>query len=290
MPPTAGPKPTNLTLYSYFRSSSSWRVRICLNLKSIPHKTHAIHLVKGEQVADVYKEDVNLMGQVPALEYYWLGEKKVLTQSLAIIQFLEMAFPSDEDGNSNPSLLSSDLSERAWCLSFSEVINSGIQPLQNLNTCKTITAESGGALNGRQYGKSMMEVGLKSLEGMVLKKWGLKTFAPLTVEPPASLQPAELYSPQSYHCLGIGPTQKSTIADACLIPQLYNARRFEVDLSPYPCLQAIEKTCLEEEAFLLSSPDYQEDCDVFPGTVNGGPEKRGGGGKGEEPVPKKSKH
>lgn len=255
--------PTDLTLYSYWRSSSSWRVRICLALKSIPYKTVPIHLVKGEQVADQYLDAVNKMGQVPALAFTLDGKRHIVTQSLAIIDFLERAFPGVDDSTS--LFRSGDIEAHAFALSFSEIINSGIQPLQNLDTCTQITKGSGGSMNGRVFGKAMIEKGLASLEKLVSDRWlhssGFDVSCPSNTETAKSkffvlgVSPLSLESPSP-----LGPS----IADACLIPQLYNARRFDVDVSKYPCLLLIESHCVKERAFVEASPDKQPDAELPP--------------------------
>ena len=249
--------PTNLTLYSYFRSSSSWRVRVCLALKSLDYETVPIHLVKGEQVASSYRDNVNSLAQVPALAYTLNGSRHTVTQSLAIISFLELAFPDNGDGSTSLFRLN-DISAHVFSLSVAEVVNSGIQPLQNLATCSALTSLSGGALQGRAYGKQMIERGLSSLEEMVRKRWldvG-HVSSPTSPPPPGS----RCYVLGVSSAAGPGPT----VGDACLIPQLYNARRFDVDCSPYPTLLLIEKTCLGERAFVEASPERQPDFEAPP--------------------------
>jgi len=250
---TTAKPPTNLALYTYYRSSSSWRVRICLAIKGLSYESNPIHLVKAEQRADSYVKDVNGMKQVPALSYTYNGKKHIATQSMAIINFLEQAFPPNL-GNSD-TLYRKDVEGNAFSFSVAEIINSGIQPLQNLYTCQKISKDSDGALIGRAFGKDCIIDGLQTLEAMVLDRWAARG---------DEMYVNSEFPTAKFYVLGVDTGDADecgpTIGDACLIPQLYNARRFDVDLTPYKCLLKIEESCLKHEAFIEAQPDMQEDC------------------------------
>lgn len=229
-----------VVLKSYWRSSCSWRVRIALAHHGVDYKTDAVHLVKGAQVEPEYLEKSNALGQVPALEVTDAdGARHVLTQSLAIIDFLDAAYGSkggasalvpSADGTAEGALL------RARALQIAEVINAGTQPLQNLKVLKDVKVAldaSGAEVDGRGFAKSKIEAGLVALEKLVAAS-------------------------DSRFAAG----NVVTIADACLIPQLYNARRFEVDLSAFPNLLRVEEACAELPAFKAAHPNVQPDSEA----------------------------
>lgn len=203
-----------LKLYHYWRSSASWRVRWALNLKKIPHELIHVSIINGESQSETHLKR-NPFGQVPVLEY----EGKFLSESLAIIQFLEQLFPAS-------SLLPQDpfLKARAWQLA--EVINAGTQPIQNLGVMKKVTDDEAKRKEWAQY---WIARGLKSYE-----TW-LKGLAGK---------------------FSVG--DQVTVADLCLIPQVYNAKRFEVDLKPFPTIQRIYDHALTTEACAQAEPSRYE--------------------------------
>jgi glutathione S-transferase len=214
------------------------------------------------------------------------GNRHIVTQSLAIIDFLERAFPGV--GDSTSLFRSGDIEAQAFALSFSEIINSGIQPLQNLDTCSQISKGSGGSMNGRAFGKTMIEKGLSSLEKLVFDRWlssGFDISSHSSTETNSNL----------FFVLGVSSSAfpspfGPSIADACLIPQLYNARRFEVDVSKYPCLLLIESHCTKEAAFIEAFPDKQPDAEQLlppPQPLAAAAAKAG---DIDEKSPKKAKH
>lgn len=219
---------TNLKLSSYWRSSSSWRVRVALAAKGIPCEIVPVNLLKAEQKGDAYKQK-NALAQVPALEVTdtTTGATATVTQSLAIIEFLEDAFPSH-----GCSMYPGDAVQRARAREMAEVVNSGTQPLQNLSTWKKIAADSKGAMDGRAFGADAIRTGLAALEGLV---------------------PDNHTGP--FAC-GSTPS----VADACIVPQLYNARRFDVDLSKFPKLLKVEAACATHPWFVAAHPDNQVDA------------------------------
>ncbi|MCY4512397.1 MAG: maleylacetoacetate isomerase [Bdellovibrionales bacterium] len=210
---------TEITLYSYYRSSCAYRVRIALYLKNIPFSYKAIHLVRngGEQ----YSEDfikLNPLAQVPCLKI----NDKSLTQSLPIIQYLDELYPE-------PPLFSKDNLTKHEILSFCEIINSSIQPLQNLKMLQMISDMGGDKV---KWAAEWIAQGLEKLE--VILKPRAKDFS-------------------------FG--NHLTCADLFLIPQLYNAHRFKVNVSSFPVLAQVEKACLALPAFQNAKPESQPDAE-----------------------------
>ena len=212
-----------IKLYSYWRSSASWRVRIALHLKGLRFEYVPVHLVKGEHKADTHHAR-NPMDQVPALEITIDGKKRLLAQSIAILELLEEQHPE-------PPLLPRDAFLRARTRELAEAINAGIQPHQNLGPMGRIDALEAGA--GKLHARHFNDVGLAALEQRVQETAGR-------------------------FCVGDRPT----FADLCLVPQLYSARRFEVpDLEArFPTLARIDAECGALSAFADAHPDRQPDA------------------------------
>jgi maleylacetoacetate isomerase len=163
------------------------------------------------------------------------GVKHTLTQSLAIINFLEAAYPS-EDGPLDPL-------DQAFESQVSEIINSGIQPLQNFSTMAYLTKESEGKIDGKAFGKMAIAKGLKEIENLVAARYNGDA--------------------STENCYVLGPSTRATTADYCLVPQLYNARRFEIDVeNEYPVLARIGRWCEAQREFVESAPDKQPDAQV----------------------------
>nr|XP_026696383.1 maleylacetoacetate isomerase-like [Ciona intestinalis] len=207
----------SLKLYSYFRSSCSWRVRICLALKSIDYETIPIHLVKdgGQQHQESYKK-LNPMAQVPALV---VDDKVVITQSAAIIEFLEEKYKSKD-----APLLPDDIYKKAKVKEICEMIGSGIQPIQNLAVLNKVGETR------MDWGKYWIDVGFQALEKMLQNCAGK-------------------------YCVG----DDITMADAFLVPQVGNAIRFKVDMSQFPIISRINATLEEHPAFKAAHPNNQVD-------------------------------
>lgn len=209
----------DLTLYSYYRSSCAYRVRIGLYFKGLSFNYQAVHLIKsgGEQFQDSFKK-INPFSQVPCLKH---GDR-FLSQSLAILLYLENLKPE-------PALLSKTAFQQAEVLSFCEMIAGGIQPLQNLSVLNYI--ENNIQSDKKQWARHWIEKGLFACE-FFLKNQS-KTF-----------------------CFG----DQLSLADLFLIPQLYNARRFEVDTKAFPTLEKINESCLQLPAFQKALPENQPDA------------------------------
>jgi maleylpyruvate isomerase len=211
-----------MKLYGYWRSSATWRVRIGLNLKGLAYDYQPVHLVKdgGEQKTDTHRAR-NPLGQVPVLEVEADGKVVHLSQSLAILQWLDEVYPT-------PAILPADAIGRARARQLSEVVNAWIQPLQNLDTLARVEALGG---DRAVWARAAIADGLGALEATVRDTAG--TFL-----------------------VGDSPT----LADICLVPQLYNARRFGVDVTPFPTLLRVEKACEALPAFQAAHPDVQPDA------------------------------
>jgi maleylpyruvate isomerase len=212
-----------IRLYNYWRSSASWRVRIALYFKGIPFEYVPVHLARGEQHSDAHRAR-NPMAQVPVLEIELDGTRRLLGQSLAILELLEERLP-------DPALLPKDPFLRARARELAEMVNAGIQPHQNLTPMKRIDALAEGA--GAAHARHFNEVGLAALEERVRETAGR-------------------------FCVGDQPT----FADLCLVPQIYSARRFGVsDLEARcPTLLRIEAACNALPAFQEAHPDRQPDA------------------------------
>lgn len=214
-----------MKLYTFFRSSASYRVRIALNMKNIPYDQAPIHLRRGggEQLMAAYKS-INPQALVPALE----DNGKILTQSLAIIEYLEEKYPE-------PPLLPADPADKAFVRSMALVIACEVHPIQNLrvlNHVKSTYGQTEAQVN--QWAQHWIDLGLSALEQMILD------------------QPQ-----RGKFCFGDAPT----LADICLIPQLGNARRYGCELSKYPTICEIEKNCLATPAFANAAPEKQPDAE-----------------------------
>lgn len=214
-----------ITLYNYFRSSASYRVRIALNLKGLAYDYRAVHLNRGggEQFTPEFR-DLNPLSVVPVLED---GDLR-LTQSLAIIEYLDEVQPE-------PPLLPRHPAERARVRALALTVACEIHPLNNLRVLGYLSRELGlGGEAKTSWYRHWVELGLQALESEVAR------------------------SPSGGFCHGAAPG----LADCCLIPQLFNARRFDCELSPYPRLLAIEERCASLSAFRDAAPQEQPDAEA----------------------------
>jgi maleylacetoacetate isomerase/maleylpyruvate isomerase len=214
-----------MKLYTFFRSSASYRVRIALNLKNIPYDQAPIHLRRGggEQSMTAYKS-INPQALVPALE----DDGKILTQSLAIIEYLEEKYPQ-------PAILPADPADKAFVRSLALVIACEVHPIQNLrvlNHIKSTYNQTDAQVN--RWAQHWIDLGLSAIEQMILAQ-----------------------SRRGSFCFGDAPT----LADICLIPQLGNARRFGCELAKYPTILEVEANCMAVPAFANAAPEKQPDAE-----------------------------
>jgi maleylacetoacetate isomerase/maleylpyruvate isomerase len=210
-------------LYTYFRSSASFRVRIALNLKGIAYEPSFVHLPKGEHRAAPYSK-VNPQALTPALV---LDDGEQLAQSLAIMEYLEEVHPQ-------PPLLPKDAKGRARVRSLSLLIACEIHPLNNLRTLqhlKRVLGQTEDQVNA--WYRHWVADGLAKFE------------ADLTA------------GGSGKYCHGDVPT----MADCCLVPQIFNAQRYQCDLAPYPATMRIFDACMKLEAFDLAQPSKQPDAE-----------------------------
>ncbi|KAF9362523.1 Glutathione S-transferase zeta-1 [Mortierella sp. NVP85] len=184
-------------LYSYFRSSCSWRVRIALNLKKIEYKYQAVNLVKGEQKTDEYRK-ISPFGYVPA---YVDKSGKTFIESISILEYLDEIHPV-------------------------QAIATGIQPVANLRVLQYV-----GEDKKDEWAKHFIQEGFKAVEAMLAKTAGAFAFG-----------------------------DKITMADLVIVPQVYNAERFGVDLSVYPTIARLNRELMELPEFRAAHPSNQPDC------------------------------
>jgi fumarylacetoacetase len=225
----------DFVLYGYWRSSSTWRVRIALAAKSIQYKYIPVDLTKKENKS-VHFLEKNPLGQVPLLEFTdnFTGDCVRLCQSLPIIMFLDESFPTTK------SLIPNDTLLKAASMGIVEVINSSIQPWQNVFFLQGLAQQSEGKIEAHNIAKSVNESGLKVVEVLVHQ---YRAQNPLAAGP---------------FCMG---TFSPTVVDAYIVPQLYNARRFGVDVdSICPTLSIIDLVCSEHKWFQQSHPNCQSDA------------------------------
>ena len=209
---------SRIILYDYYRSSACYRVRIALNLKGVDYEQRPVNLLTSEQKSDEYRA-LNPQGLVPMLEI----DGHRLTQSLAIINYLDLRF-------ANQPLIPAAAAERAHVVAMAMAVACDIHPLHNLRVLKYLKNELGHSQEevDAWYAHWISE-GLPALEAMAAPKAGKFLF-------------------------GDAPTG----ADVCLVPQLYNARRYNVPLDEYPTLLRAEENANKLEAFAAAHPDRQE--------------------------------
>lgn len=210
-----------MILYSYFRSSATYRVRVALYLKQIPFTYKPVHLLKngGEHNRAEFRK-LNPMGQIPCL----VDDGVAISQSMAILQYLDQKNPQ-------PTLFPANAKTFAQVIQVCEIVNSGIHPLQNLRVLQYLDQRFSVGENGKkEWAAHWIKNGFEGLE---------KTL--------------ELYAGK----FSVG--DQLSAADLYVVPQVLNAHRYQVDLTPFPIIQRIEKTCLEIEAFQKAAPSSQPD-------------------------------
>ena len=240
----SAPRFTKLVLHGYWRSSCSWRVRVALAAKQLDYEYRAVNLLEKAHQSPSHVGELNPLGQVPVLQCTDNsvpgGRTVTVTQSMAIVAFLEEAYP-----HQGASLLPLCPVARAQARELAEMVNAGTQPLQNLSVVKhvdTITPEG-----GKAFGHKFIAAGLEALEARASAHLQARAAAVTT----SGVLPGAF--------LG-GFSSSPTVADACLVPQLFNARRFSVDLAPYPHLCAVEEACSKHPWFVAAHPDKQPDA------------------------------
>ena len=214
-----------MKLYTYFRSSAAYRVRIALNLKGLSYEAVPVHLLKdgGQQLQDEYRA-INPSGLVPAFQDEWI----TLSQSMAIIEYLEETHPE-------PALLPKDPPGRARVRELAQIIACDIHPLNNLRVLRYLVKQLGMSEQVKtEWYRHWVIEGLASLEAHLARDPGAGPY-----------------------CHG----DKPTIADCFLVPQVFNAQRFDIDISAYPNIARIHGLCAELPAFKAAHPAQQPDTE-----------------------------
>lgn len=214
-----------MKLYTYFRSSAAYRVRIALNLKGLPYEAAPVHLLRngGEQLAAGYRA-INPSALLPALE----DDGKVMHQSLAIIEYLEETHPQ-------VALLPADPVGRARVRALALTVACDTHPLTNLRVLKHLTGPLGlSEADKLAWYRHWLGEGMAMLEAHLANDSATGRF-----------------------CHGDTPT----LADCCLVPQVFNANRFELDMTPYPTIARIHAACAELPAFQAAHPSQQPDAE-----------------------------
>ncbi|MBH1582228.1 maleylacetoacetate isomerase [Stenotrophomonas maltophilia] len=218
------PVDDGIVLYTYWRSSAAYRVRIGLELKGLAWETRPVHLVRdgGEQHLDAYRR-LNPQQLVPTL----LHEGHALTQSLAIVEYLDERFPQ-------VPLLPADAAGRARVRALAQLVACDIHPINNLRVMQYLERSLRLPADARtQWTLHWIAEGFAAMEALLANSRDTGTF-----------------------CHGDRPG----LADLCLLPQLYNAHRFGLDLAPYPTLRRIEAACQALDAFDRARPENQPDA------------------------------
>ncbi len=217
-------KQKEFTLYSYWRSSASYRVRIAMNIKNLDYEYKAIHLVKngGEQNQEQYRK-LNPLSQVPFLVHKGFG----LSQSMAILKYLDAIAPA-------PRLFPDDAQAAARVWEICEMINSGIQPLQNIGVAQDLEKRfSATAEQKQEFAQTWITRGLTALEKVLEKTRG-------------------------NYAVG----DQITAADLLLVPQYYGSKRMEVPVEQFTHFHSIVQNCLGQPAFAKAHPDQQPDANT----------------------------
>ncbi|MGB6699994.1 MAG: maleylacetoacetate isomerase, partial [Methylocella sp.] len=203
-------------LYGYWRSSAAYRVRIALNLKRIAARQVSVRLQFGEQTSDEYRAR-NPAGLVPVWRE---ADGFMLSQSLAIIDYLDEIYP-------DPPLLPDDPRQKAVCREIACTIACDIHPIGNLRVLEKLTADYGAGAEARAaWNRHWIGIGFGAIE-------------------------ARLAAIAGRHAVG----DRITLADICLVPQVYNARRAGLDLTPYPGVAAADAAAREQAAFAAAAPE-----------------------------------
>lgn len=213
-----------IILYSYFRSSAAFRVRITLNIKAIDYQIQPIHLLKngGQQRQSEYLE-LNPQGLIPVLAI----DDLIITQSSAIIEYLEETYP-------NPAMLPDLAFDRAYVRSLTQIIACEIHPLNNLKVLQYLQKNWDIEDDKQIWYRHWIQQGFTAFEQRLLKNNNNGLF-----------------------CFGNIPG----IADVFLIPQVYNALRYKCDMQSYPLIKGIYDNCMQQSAFTNAAPENQPDAE-----------------------------
>jgi maleylacetoacetate isomerase len=213
-----------LRLFSYWRSSAAYRVRIGLHLKGLPYELAPVHLLRdgGEQHTPEFRAS-NPQGLVPVLEH----GQRMLRQSMAILEYLDEVWPT-------PPLLPATARDRQRVRALAQVVACDVHPLNNLRVLqylsRTLSIEEP---KRDEWYRHWVQEGFRAIESRLAERGS------------------------GAYCLGETPT----LADICLVPQVANANRLNVDMAPYPRIGAINATCLAHPAFAAAHPDRQPDAE-----------------------------
>ncbi|HMT58083.1 MAG TPA: maleylacetoacetate isomerase [Ottowia sp.] len=212
-----------MKLYNYFRSSASFRVRIALHLKGLAYDYLPVHLTRGEQKKPAFAA-VTAEGLVPVLE---LDDDRRLTQSMAIIEYLDETHPQ-------PPLLPADALGRARVRALAQIVACEIHPLNNLRVLKYLVGELKASEDAKNaWYRHWVRLGLESYEAQLATRSGLYSH-------------------------GDAPT----LADCCLVPQIFNAQRFDCDLNGLPRTMAVFDACMTLDAFQQAQPSACPDAEA----------------------------
>ena len=213
-----------MKLYSYWRSTAAYRVRIALNIKQVSYNYEAVHLVKdgGEHLQNEYKS-LNPQSLVPALQ---TDDGQILTQSLAIIDYLEEVYPEH-------SLYPSDAIQKSQAKALALSIACDIHPLNNLRVLKYLKSDGWQQEQVDKWYAHWIHEGFTAIE-------------------------KQLQTTSDKFCFG----NAASVADIFLVAQVYNADRFAVSLEDYPLIKKINAHCLTLKAFVEAMPENQPDCDA----------------------------
>lgn len=214
-----------MKLYTYFRSSAAYRVRIALNIKALPYDAVPVHLLRegGQHLQDEYRK-INPSGLVPSFQ----DDRITLTQSMAIIEYLEELHPE-------PPLLPKDAPGRARVRELAQIVGCDIHPVNNLRVLNYLVQHMGLSSQARtEWYRHWIIEGFQSLEAHLARDPGAGPF-----------------------CHGDHPT----IADCYLVPQVFNAQRFDIDVAAYPNIDRINSLCVELPAFKAAHPSHQPDTE-----------------------------
>lgn len=217
---------TGLVLYGYWRSSAAYRVRIALNIKGLEYESRPVHLVRdgGEQHAAAFRQ-INPQGLIPCL----LDGDRVITQSLAIMEYLDEKYPELET-----ALLPIDLRGRARVRALAMVVACDSHPLGNLRVLQRLESQFGADEAQRaEWVRHWIAASFNALEAMLSD-----------------------HAATGRYCHGDTPS----MADVCLVPQVYNALRWKQPLDDYPMVTRIYRACMDLEAFQRAAPEAQPDA------------------------------